>query len=439
MLGKTLTRRVSSLKRTLEEKIELGRETLSRVKASDTTKEVDQIYSDQLVKGMRGMKGLFYQTSKLDAYAGVKFRGLSIPEIKEKLPKKHKEPSPEAIFWLLLTGEIPTFLQLEELSGELAARAHIPSYTLSMLNSLPRDLHPMTQLSMGVASLSVENHFHKSYLKGLKKQDYWKPTLEDGLNLVAKIPRIAAIIYRNCYKDMRTIPPNLDCDLSENFGRMLGWSEGSFFEMLRLYLTIHCDHEGGNVSTHTTSMINSALTDIFQAYASGLNGLAGPLHGLANQEVLVWLLELWESLGSSPSNSEIESYVKKTLASRKLVPGYGHAVLRVTDPRFLIQMEFAQDMIKNDPLCNLVAQCYEVIPKVLQEQGKAKNPYPNVDAHSGALLYHYGLKEHEFFTVLFGVSRAIGVSASSVWARGLMMPIERPLSLSLTELEHIAN
>eukprot|EP00358_Blepharisma_japonicum_P000684 CAMPEP_0202953486 /NCGR_PEP_ID=MMETSP1395-20130829/46434_1 /ASSEMBLY_ACC=CAM_ASM_000871 /TAXON_ID=5961 /ORGANISM="Blepharisma japonicum, Strain Stock R1072" /LENGTH=286 /DNA_ID=CAMNT_0049667231 /DNA_START=308 /DNA_END=1165 /DNA_ORIENTATION=- len=286
----------------------------------------------------------------------------------------------------------------------------------------------MVQLSIGVNSLCEGNQFDKAFKSDCKRTDYWKSALEDALNLVAKIPRIAAIIYRNAFKDGKICAPSQSCDLAENLGRMLGWDDPNVYELLRLYLTLHCDHEGGNVSAHTTHLVGSGFCDVFRSYSSGLNALAGPLHGLANQEVLKWLIELWKIVGDNPTEDDIRKYVEGTMKKGQVVPGYGHAVLRVPDPRFVMELEYKKNYIQNDPLLNIVELCYKVIPDMLKQQGKAKNPYPNVDAGSGALLHHYGLREYEFFTVLFGVSRAIGCSASQVWDRALLLPIERPIS-----------
>jgi citrate synthase len=173
------------------------------------------------------------------------------------------------------------------------------------------------------------------------------------------------------------------------------------------------------------------LSDAYLSFASGMNGLAGPLHGLANQEVIRWILDMKKKLGKDGlTTEEIESYIRQTLAEGKVVPGYGHAVLRKTDPRFLAQMEFAKKHCPDDELVNIVWKVYEVAPKILGETGKIKNPWPNVDAHSGSLLVHYGLVENDFYTVLFGVSRALGVLASLIWDRALGMGIERPKSVT---------
>jgi citrate synthase len=162
-------------------------------------------------------------------------------------------------------------------------------------------------------------------------------------------------------------------------------------------------------------------------------GLAGPLHGYANQEVIHWIFDMIQFLDTDePTNEQIAGYIKKTLAEGRVVPGYGHAVLRQTDPRFTAQQEFAAKYVKTDKLIDIVNKVYQAAPPILTDTGKIKNPWPNVDAFSGALLYHYGIKEYSFYTVLFGVSRALGVLASLILDRLYGLPIERPSSHTLS-------
>jgi citrate synthase len=289
----------------------------------------------------------------------------------------------------------------------------------------------MTQFVVAIMALQTESHFSKNYAAGMSKKDYWDSVFEDSMDLIARLPRIAAYIYRRKYKDGAHIQPDGLLDWSGNFAHMMGYDDESFKELMRLYMTIHADHEGGNVSAHTTHLVGSALSDPYLSFAAGMNGLAGPLHGLANQEVIKWIYELREKLGTElPSKEQIAEYVKATLAEGKVVPGYGHAVLRKTDPRFTAQMEFGKKHMADDPLVQTIWNVYDVVPPILQSVAKIKNPWPNVDAHSGALLVHYGMVEYEFYTVLFGVSRALGVLASLIWDRALNFPLERPKSVT---------
>ena len=307
------------------------------------------------------------------------------------------------LFWLLLTGEIPSEQQVRDLSAEWAARSEVPKFIEELIDRCPNDLHPMAQFSLAVTALEHESAFAKAYAKGMPKSEYWSHTFEDSMDLIAKLPTIAARIYRNVYKDGKVPAVQKDKDYAYNFANQLGFSENKdFIELMRLYLTIHTDHEGGNVSAHTTHLVGSALSSPMLSLSAGLNGLAGPLHGLyvshsnptnhttdhirrANQEVLNWLQKMKTQIGSDLSDKAITDYLWSTLKSGQVVPGYGHAVLRKTDPRYVSQREFALRHLPDDPMFKLVSQVYKIAPGVLTEHGKTKNPFPNVDAVSGSL------------------------------------------------------
>jgi citrate synthase len=383
--------------------------------------------------GMRGIKGLVCETSVLDSDEGIRFRGFSIPECQELLPRAipKGEPIPEGLFWLLVTGDVPSDEQAQALSKEWASRADLPAHVVSMLNNFPSNLHPMSQFSAAITALNSESKFARAYSEGIHKSKYWEVVYEDAMDLIAKLPPVAATIYRNLYRDGTAIPPiQPNKDWSGNFCSMLGYEDPKFAELMRLYLTIHSDHEGGNVSAHATHLVGSALADPYLSFAAGMNGLAGPLHGLANQEVLVFLTKVGKEIGMDASEEKLKEFMRNLLKSGQVVPGYGHAVLRKTDPRYTCQREFALKHLPNDPMFKLVSNIYKVAPGILQETGKVKNPWPNVDAHSGCLLQHYGMKEMNYYTVLFGVSRALGVMSSLIWDRALGLPLERPKSMS---------
>ncbi|XP_025406642.1 probable citrate synthase 2, mitochondrial [Sipha flava] len=433
----------TDLKCVVAEKLKQSGEEIKAFKKQHGSTIVGDVTVDMMYGGMRGIKALVTETSVLDADEGIRFRGYSIPECQKLLPKAPggSEPLPEGLFWLLITGEIPTPEQVKWVSKSWAERAELPSHVVTMLNNLPNTVHPMTQLASAVALLNSESQFVQAYSKGVHKSQYWEYTYEDSMNLIAKLPVIAATIYRNIYHGGNQVGTiDTERDWSANFTSMLGAnSSEDFTELMRLYLTIHSDHEGGNVSAHTTHLVGSALSDPYLSFSAGMCGLAGPLHGLANQEVLLWLEKLREEVGDSVTNDQLKEFILKTLKSGQVVPGYGHAVLRKTDPRYTCQREFALKHLPKDPLFKLVSQVFDVVPPVLNALGKVKNPWPNVDAHSGVLLQYYGLKESNYYTVLFGVSRALGVLASLVWDRGLGLPIERPKSLSTEKLKELVS
>jgi citrate synthase len=209
----------------------------------------------------------------------------------------------------------------------------------------------------------------------------------------------------------------------------------SYQELCRLFFVLHSDHEGANVSAHTSHLVGSALADVYLACSAGMDGLAGPLHGLANQECLRWLLNVRDHFEGLPEKAELETYLESCLESGKVIPGYGHAVLRVTDPRFTAQMDFGRKFMPDDDLFKLVNMVYDTLPGILTRQGKVKNPWPNVDAINGTLQYHFGVQEFDFYTVLFGISRILGLTTHITWSRALGKPIERPKSLTTAILE----
>jgi citrate synthase len=429
---------MATMKERFKAKSEASGAEIKDILKDHGSKKIGEVQLSQIYQGMRGITGLVTETSLLDSQEGIRFRGYSIPELQKKLPKAPggSEPLPEGLFYLMLIGELPTEEDVAYLSSVWQRRSHVPNHVFDVIDALPLTTHPMTMFVSGIMALQTESNFAKKYSEGMSKKDYWEWAFDDSMDLIARLPRVAAYIYRRKYKNNDHIHPNGLLDWAGNLAHMLGYNDNSFKELMRLYMTIHADHEGGNVSAHTTHLVGSALSDPYLSLAAGMNGLAGPLHGLANQEVIKWIFDLRDELKTdTPTKEQIAEYVKKTLSDGKVVPGYGHAVLRKTDPRFTAQMEFGKKHMPNDTLVQMVWNIYEEVPPILKALGKVKNPWPNVDAHSGALLVHFGLKEYEFYTVLFGVSRALGVLASLIWDRALQFPIERPKSVTTEQVK----
>jgi len=429
-----------SLRERVEELIPEKQKEVIEFKKKHGTTEIGAINVNMLYGGMRGMKSMVWETSVLDANEGIRFQGLTIPDCQECLPAAVPggEPLPEGLFWLLVTGEVPTEDQVKSLSRDWASRASLPGHVTDMLDRFPSHLHPMAQFAAAINALNSESIFAKAYAEGTHKSKYWEHCYEDSMNLIAKLPTVAAKIYNNLYRDGQPLGViDADADWSKNFTNFIGYQDPQFTELMRLYLTIHSDHEGGNVSAHTSHLVGSALSDPYLSFAAAMDGLAGPLHGLANQEVLVWLTQSQKELGGSVTDAQLREFVWNTLKSGRVVPGYGHAVLRKTDPRYTCQREFALKHLPDDEMFKLVSQLYKIVPDVLLEMGKAKNPWPNVDAHSGVLLQYYGMTEMQYYTVLFGISRALGCCSQMIWSRALGFPLERPKSMSTQKLREL--
>jgi citrate synthase len=428
------------LKELLKQKIEDFRPRTTKLVKEFGKVKIDEVTIDQCIGGARDIRSLVTDISYLDPMEGIRFRGKTIPETFEALPKApgSKYPTVEAFWFFLLTGDVPTKAQVDQVCAEWKQRQNVPSYVWDAIRGLPRDSHPMVMLSVGLMAMQKDSKFAAFYNSGkFNKMTAWESVYEDASDIVARIPIVAAFIYNLKYRSDYQIAPDPKLDMGANFAHMIGQSE-QYKDVARMYFIIHSDHESGNVSAHTTHLVHSALSDPYYAYSAGLNGLAGPLHGLANQEVLGWIMEFQKKLGGAePTKENVTKALWDTLNAGQVIPGYGHAVLRKTDPRYTTQREFCLNTpgLKDDPLFKLVAMIFETAPGVLTEHGKTKNPWPNVDAQSGVIQWYYGVKEWDFYTVLFGVGRALGCMANITWDRGLGYAIERPKSVTTEMLE----
>jgi citrate synthase len=429
-----------SLKEELAAQLPEWRERVTKLLKEHADVKVGDVTIGQVYGGMRGVKSLVTDISYVDPNEGIRFRGFTIPEVLAQLPKPDGAEMPYVggLYYLLLLGRMPSEAQALEVEAEWKSRAAIPQFVFDVLYALPREAHPMLMFSTAILALQSESVFAKRYQEGMTREEYWEPMLEDSLNLTARLPSIAAFIYCLKYKGCSYLEPRADLDWGGNFAYMMRNPSAEYEDLSRLYFILHSDHESGNASAHATHLAASTLSDIYYAFSAGLNSLAGPLHGLANQESLRWLIKGHEKFGGVPSKDQLRQFAWDTLNSGQVIPGYGHGVLRKPDPRFIAQVEYAEKHLASDEIFQIAKLVYEVVPPVLIEQGRAKNPSPNVDAISGTLQHHYGVREFEFYTVMFGVGRALGVSANAVWTRALGQPLERPKSLTTAMLEEIA-
>ncbi len=430
-----------ALKETLKSKIEEFRPRTNKLIKDFGKVKIDEVTIDQCIGGARDIRCLVTDISYLDPQEGIRFRGKTIPETFAALPKAPGStyPTVESFWYFLLTGDVPSEAQVAEVMTEFKSRQIVAPYVFEALRALPKDMHPMTMLSIGILALQRQSKFQAYYSSGkFNKTNAWEYVYEDASDLVARIPVLAAFIYNLKYRKDKQVEINPKLDLGANFAHMIGQSE-QYKDVARMYFILHSDHESGNVSAHTTHLVHSALSDPYYAYSAGLNGLAGPLHGLANQEVLEWTKKFQEKYCKNvePTKELITKALWDTLNAGQVIPGYGHAVLRKTDPRYMSQREFCLRTpgLKDDPLFKLVSMIYEVAPGVLTEHGKTKNPWPNVDAQSGVIQWYYGIHEQDFYTALFGVGRALGCMANITWDRALGYALERPKSVTTAMLE----
>ena len=420
---------MTMLQKTLSEKIPIWQDTLKNILNESGSKVISEVTVEQAVKGMRGVKSLICDTSSVSADKGLMIRNYPILDIIHIIP--------EQVLHLLMTGDLPNDEQLLDLQNQLKAHQNPPDYVWKVLEAMPSDSHPMTMLSVAIQSMRIDSLFVEKFNKGTVKSDYWKWILDDGIKLIGVLPSIAAGIYRLRVDKNALIPSDPNLDWGGNFAHMLGINDGDDFkELMRLYLMLHSDHEGGNVSAFSSLTVASSLSSPFLAVGAGLNGLAGPLHGLANQECLKFVLEIRDHFNGSPSDKDLTEFCWNRLNNGRVIPGYGHAVLRCPDPRFTAFMDFGKKNIEDDDVFSIVESLFNVVPSVLKEHGKAKNPWPNVDAASGSLLYYYGLKEFNYYTVLFSLSRVLGIVSQIVINRALRIPITRPKSVTIDWLKN---
>ena len=418
-------------------KLTAERERMKKLVKEHGNYSVAEVTVEQLYGGIRGVPIGVTDVSYVDPIEGLRLRGYTIPEVLEKLPKADGGEFPLAggLYYLLMTGEIPTRQEAEQVEIEWKVRSNVPEHVFKSLQPMPAYTHPMTLFSQAILALQSESVFARRFYYGIDKEDYWGYYLEDSLNLTAKLPTIIANIYNLKYRNGIFVQPNPKLDWSANFAWMIGKNDPAYMDLMRLFVVLHSDHEGANVSAHASHLVGSALSDIYLSCSSGMNGLAGPLHGLANQECLRWLLDLQSYFKGVPTDDQLSEYLNTFIASGRLIPGYGHAVLRVTDPRFTAQREFALKNLPDDPLFQLVEKVYQILPGILKKNEKVKNPWPNVDAINGTLQYHFGVTETDFYTVLFGFSRILGITTHVLWSRALGKPLERPKSLTTDILE----
>jgi len=415
---------MSLLKQELRKQIPRVQNEIKQLIIDKGDEKISDVTVAQAFSGLRGIKAFVCDTSSVSADKGLIIRGIPLLEITHILP--------EEVFFLLLTGRLPSKDELTDLKKDFSSHLEVPDYVWRVLSKMPDDAHPMTLFNTGILAMQNESVFRKKYDDGMPKTEFWEAILEDGIRLLAKLPTLGAGIYRMRFNKGDRIAPDPNQDWSGNFVHMIGLPDdtGDFHKLMQLYFMLHCDHEGGNVSAFASHTVASALSDPYYAVTAGLNGLAGPLHGLANQECLKFVLSVRDEFGGVPSEEKLKKYCWDLLDNGRVIPGYGHAVLRCPDPRFTAFIKFGQEHIKDDDVFSIVDSLFNVVPDVLQEQGKAKNPWPNVDAASGSLLYYYGLREFNFYTVLFSISRTMGMISQMVWERALGIPITRPKSVT---------
>lgn len=371
-----------------------------------------EVREENLETGLRGYPVGYCTTSTVDPMKGLSYAGHPLSEI------DHWEP--EQVIYLLYYGRSGSEKEVKSFSDELKGRSTCSPDLLKHIRQLPRQAHPMKLLS---ASLSIAQAFEG-------KNDY----REDCLNLIAKIPLIAATVIDHHASWSGQIVSKPHLGYMENFAEMLAVPSGDrkqLTQAFKLFNILHYDHGGGNLSAFVGKAVASGLEDMYGSLSAAMCALAGPRHGRANQDCLTFVQNLSKELGSQLSEGTLETALRQKLANNELIYGFGHAVLRVEDPRATKLYEVANELYPSHPLVKIAQLLRKVGVKVLKENPKISNPYPNVDAISGILLTAAGFPYPAYYTVLFGMARVVGISRQIVYEReeargGKGTPIVRP-------------
>ena len=367
-----------------------------------------EMTKEHLNIGLRGVPVGTCRTSFVTPTEGVHYCGYPIRELAGF--------EPEDIVYLLMNKELPNAAQSQEIRQDLASRAKIPGDLESVLRALPKFGHPMDWLSIGIHTLGM-----------FETTEDWK---EDALNLIARMPRLMGLIFRIREGRDSNIPEDdTSMSLVDRFIHTLeleNVDKGIMRRVISTYLVLHMDHGGGNLSTFTGKAVASGKATVYSSIAGAMNALSGPLHGRANQSCLEFVLKIGTSV-----TEEVEAFVRAELEAGKPIFGFGHAVLRVEDPRATAQFELGEEICPDDENFKIIRTLREVAPRVLGENPKISNPNANVDIASGALLHHVGLIDPTYYTTFFGWARVAGIGAQivderSVFRGGKGVPIYRP-------------
>ena len=370
-----------------------------------------KITKDLLDTGLRGFPVGTCPNSHVDPMKGLFYGGYAIPELAEK--------EPEAIMYLLLKRDLPDAAQLAAFKKEIVSHSKLHPGVIEHLKTLPKQGHPMKWFLSAINAIGMYSG----------TGDYRK----DYMNVLGQLPEAVAAIFRIRSGWGEPIASKPELGWIENFVHMLGAPGASpeLVHLMRVFSILHFDHGGGNLSTFVGKAVASGHEDMYGSLVGAMAALAGPLHGMANQECLRFLKEIAKDIQDPSDEKAVETYLENLLAKGGVLYGFGHAVLRVEDPRATVQYALGEKIAPKDPIFRLAVTLRKVGSEILKKKGKAADPYPNVDAVSGSLLSACGLTDENYYTVLFGLSRCVGIAGQIVWERteargGKGIPIVRP-------------
>ncbi|KAK7033097.1 citrate synthase [Favolaschia claudopus] len=400
---------------------------------------IQEVTVENVMNGMRGLQCILWEISETGA-TGIRHHGKSLQELEALLPKwpGSTQMSPEAMLWYLYTATVPTPAEVQTFAAEISARAELPLEAQTFFDSLPTNILPEAQVIMMLTFLSQYSKFNTAVSSGVSKDELWRYSLEDALDVAGRIPLIVGRAYAKGKGLSTKAGFSPSSDLAHNFARLIGKdSDLDFIEFTRLCWCLYLDH-GSSVSSHAMRLVGSAWSEPYTTIATGIVGGTGPLHAKAIADSVNFNLDVMSSLGAAPTKDEIFTYVGNCLTQGQIIPGYGHALLRVPDPRLELLRRFLDTHPSSDPkvhsFLSLIRNMNDNVPDLLRERVRGmKNPHPNGDALNGCILHAYGLPT-EYLLCFFACSRAMGFMSQYIWDRALGLSMERPLSLTMDEL-----
>lgn len=429
----------STLRNIIAKKIENHQKKLKAFGKSRHIK-FQAIELDYLYSGMHGMVPMVWEVSEIHHEQGLKYRGYTIEETLENLPKEPNSdyPAAEGLFWLLLTGDIPNQEQVLEMRSELTnGRQTLPEEAQKLLKgSFAKSVSPISRLVATLTVISQHSKFRAGY-GTTRKAEYWISMLEDGLDLVAILPEIFALSYRFTYYNdgaRGSVEPN--SYWCSNVLKMLGAKDHEFGELIKLLVVCYADHDGANVCTHTSHLVGSTLSDPYLSLASGYCSLGGPYEGGVAKDALAFIENVRKEVdGKDYSFNKLKPAILRYINSGKLIPGFGHHVLKRTDPRFEALAKFGNKHLNGNENFKLAMALSNEVPRILRERKMVRNPNPNVEFLKGVILNHYGITQTDFYCCFIALARVLGVTAGLIWDRAAGIPLERPKSFSTSYMQ----
>lgn len=367
---------------------------------NDQKKALFEIFPEHLETGLRSVPVGYCITSHVNPQKGLYYCNSPVSSLTGY--------SCEEVIYLLLEGHLPSKTELHAFQNLLHENSQLPKGLIEQIQNLPKKGHPMKMLS---SSLLLHAMLEPP---GQSKEEVKK----DLLKVIARAPQICAHIIN--------YHGGFDSSCEQGFEGYIGQFcsnlripgvNQELYEAMRLFNILHYDHGGGNLSCFTGKVVASGHEDLWGALSAAMSALEGPKHGRANQDCLEQIQQLHKTIGESYTKQQLKELLQKRLAEKKLLFGFGHAVLRVEDPRAAIFYEKAINKHGSDPLLKLALDLREVGVEVLKENPKITNPYPNVDAISGILMYCSGFPYPEYYTLLFGMSRLVGIATQIYYER----------------------